>query len=339
MTSWADTRREELKKALLSIRGRKQLKVVQPYFPMEQIIPNVEICYASDTDFRNNQNFTCDLFFSAGNRIDIPKLLYVQSTGRAKILATWFWDNHHQIAESMYMALISDVYFCGHAYRSAYLRNQFSLGGGFVPMLPIAWTSREVEEAAERALLAPRLDGLYGGYNSYPQFSHRDRFIRAVQERLPDHRIFLTPSGTPTKEHPYNSKPTSERIAEWMRHKVALCVSVDEDITMRMFDALLSGAIPLLAKRPADLDLVITREMQEILPIVVVDDWSIDSVAEAYKRCVERFDAGGPEGVHQRHLFVKNNHMPQHRMAQMIQTIRDYAERDDIDALIDQALV
>ena len=329
MSDWLQYRLDDLRKRLNKIRSKDTLTIIQPYFRLDSHIDGAEVLYADDTHLARNADFECDVFFGQGNQIDIGKLLAVKKTGRATLCAAWFWDNHHLYQESMHIAMLTDIFFPGHHYSSHYLKNEVSLDGGFVPMSSIAWTRQEVERAAGEALLAPRSNSLYGGYNSYAQFAHRDRLIEEVVAKVEDSVVFITEHGTPPERHRYNRLSPQERLSEWMRYKVCLCVSVDRDITMRMFDALLTGSIPLLIGRPDDLDQVISRDMQTLLPIIVVDSKDPEEAAAAYRSCVSAFDQGGPDGVLMRHCFARDNHMPKNRLTQMIGQVRMLAENGD----------
>ena len=326
MNDWIGVRRRQLKQSLLALRQKKNWTVVQPYSPFEGSISKAQIIYADETIFKRLPDFECDIFLGQGNAPDRAKLIYVRETGRAKLLASWFWDNHHQCAETSQVASLTDVYFSGHFYKSSYIENYLSINGGFIPMFPVPWTLSEVEETATMALLAPRSDRLYGGYNSYPQFANRDAIIAEVKATIADANIFLTPVGTPLEKHPFNSKTTQQRLLEYMSHKVVFCIPVDQDLTCRMFDALLAGCIPLLVGRPPDLDLVFSRDLQALLPIIVSEDASPSSVRSGYDKCLAQFDLKGVDGVMFRHVYAKDNHMPEHRLKQIIKSIENIVE-------------
>lgn len=312
------------------------MKVTQPFFRIDHPITDLEVFWANERYFSTDQERTADIFFNQGYGPDRDRLSYVRNTGRASVHATWFWDNHHLIADTMHAALLSDVYFCAHNYSSSYIRNKLSLNGGFNALCPIFWQMNEVEEAATRAILAPRADQLYGGYNSYLEFPDRDVLIDRIKSQIPNNNLFLTPHGTPPEAHPFYSMTPVDRMLEWMHYKVSLCLSFGNNTAIRIFDMLLGGGIPLIVGRPADLDLVIPRHEQEMLPIVVVDDSAPDAIADAYAYALKRFDDGGLDGVMTRHAYMKHNHMPHHRLGRMVDIIRKFAEDvDRLDEMLD----
>ncbi len=99
---------------------------------------------------------------------------------------------------------------------------------------------------------------------------------------------------------------------------------------------LLGGGIPLILGRPTDLDAIIPRHLQESLPVVVIEDTSPEAISAAHNCCIARFDAGGHDGVMTRYSYIKDNHMPHHRLSQMVDEIRSFAERvDEIEQILD----
>ena len=336
MENWLDTQRWHLKEGLRVIRGKRKLVVTQPFFRIDTPIDDCEVHWANASHYYHHQQFASDIFFNQGYAPDFGRLRYVRGTGRAAILATWFWDNHHLFADTMHAAMLSDVFFAAHGYRSAYIRNSCSLSGGFIPLCPVFWQVSEVEEAATRALLAPRSDLLYGGYNSYVEFPDRDMLIARIKAHIPDNSLFVTPHGTPVDKHPFYGMTPVDRMIEWMSFKVSLCLSFGGNTAIRIFDMLLGGGIPLIVGRPADLDEIIPRHLQDSLPVIVIDDDEPEAIDAAFRLALARFDQGGVDGVMTRHLFIRDTHMPHHRLGRMIGKIRDLAERaDDIDSLFE----
>ncbi len=336
MASWLTVQREQLRQGLFSIRGKQHLTVTQPFFRVDGDVPNVTTYWADDTYFRRDEAATVDIFFNQGYSPDRDRVAYVRSTSRAALHATWFWDNHHLVADTMHAALLSDVYFCAHGYASSYIRNKLALNGGFTPLCPVFWLVSEAKEAATRGILAPRSEKLYGGYNSYAEFPDRDVLIERIKSRIPNNNIFTTAHGTPPDQHPFYSMTPVDRLLEWMSYKVSLCLSFGSNTAMRIFDMLLGGGIPLIVGRPADLDSIFPHGVQESLPIIVVDDVDPDAIAAGFEHSLKRFDEGGLDGVMTRHAYTLANHMPHHRLGQMIDKIRGFAEQaDDLDHVLD----
>ena len=331
--SWLRYQRRDLVARLRALSKQERLVVAQPFFRIDTEIDGMDVRWTNDTAFRQDPDYRCDIWFNQGYSPDFPRLTYVRSTGRALIHATWLWDNHHLFADSMHASMLSDVTFCAHGYASAYLRNEISLDGGFIALCPVFWEDREVQAASEVALHSPRSDALYGGYNSYPEYPKRDALLADVRRAVPNNRIFTTSHGTPPEEHPFYGMSPHDRMLELMGYKVSLCAAFGQNTAMRIFDTLLAGGIPLLLGRPADLPSIFSEAEMEMLPVVVVDEFEGESLAAAHRHCLERFDAEGADGVARRSEFLRRNHMPSNRLAQMVARIRAFADgADEIEA-------
>ena len=322
-------RLQNLTDQLRSIRNKKHLVVTQPFFDFDEEVGGADILWADENAFKKDAQFVADIFFNHGYSPDRDRLLYVRKEQRSALHATWFWDNHHLFADTVHAALLSDIYFYAHNFRSSYISNSLSVDGGFVPLCPIFWKSADVKAAVSAGLMQRRKNSLYGGYNSYPEFPERDRLLHRIMAHVPEHNLFITPHGTPVEQHRYYGMSPVERLLEWMQFKVSLCVSFGGNTAIRIFDMLLGGGIPLIVGRPDDLDAIVPRKLQEELPIVVIEDSHPEAVLIAHETCVRLFDEMGEAGVVNRHRYVRDNHMPKNRMEQMINVIRELADKVD----------
>jgi hypothetical protein len=329
MSNWLKVQRECLGASLRSIKSKQRLVITQPFFDFDETITDVDVLWADENAFKNDSSFRADIFFNQGYSPDRERLLYVRGEERANLHVTWFWDNHHLFADTVHSAVLSDVYFYAHGYCSSYISNPFSVDGGFVPLCPIFWKSKEVIEAANRSLFNERSDSLYGGYNSYPEFAERDVTLKRIMANIPGHNLFITPHGTPSNQHPYYGMTPVERLLEWMGYKVSLCLSFGGNTAIRIFDMLLAGGIPLIVGKPHDLDSIIPPDLQRQLPVIIIENDSPEAIRTAYEAAVRSFDEMGKEGVAARHNYIVKNHMPKNRLEQMVNYIRELAEKVD----------
>ena len=128
---------------------------------------------ADPGSFVRDPSFTTDIIFSKGYYPDFESLVRLRNTGRAGILACWFWDNHHLFSDCMHAAMLSDVTFYAHYFKHDYFENEFAIDGAFAPLCPIMWPVTDARQAGGLAMVAPRSDALYGGYTSYAEFPER----------------------------------------------------------------------------------------------------------------------------------------------------------------------
>jgi hypothetical protein len=219
--------------------------------------------------------------------------------------------------------MLADVSFCAHSYSTHYVPNELGRYGGFVPLTPIFWSNSLVRSLMLEATGKRRRDELYGGYNSYAAWPERDAFLNACMEAIPNNVIKIWPHGLPSDQHLYYTMPREDKFREWLDYKVTLCVSFGINTTMRMFESLLSGQIPVVVGEIHDLDAIIPLSVQEQLPLIRVKTFDAAAVREAYAVALERFDLEGEEGVQRRSRYILENHMPRNRIIQMVDYIRN----------------
>lgn len=317
---WWEQRAKRFDAARAALRDKPLLTVLQPFGRMDNDIPGLDVQFADHGWFAKNPQRTADIYFNQGYDHNIGPLWDVVRSGRAAVTACWFWDNHHLFAATTRAASLCDISFCSHSYAAQYLPQELSLYGGWIPLAPIFWSDSQVRSMLADAAERPRDGRLYGGYNSYQEFPDRDRFLAAVTARMPDSHIRIYPHGiTP---HPYYALPLKEKLAEWLSFKVSLCVSFGTNTTIRMFEALLTGHIPIVVGRIHDLDALFSAAERAALPIYVVEDYDAEAVAACYAEALARFDAEGPAGIKRRSEHILARHSLRTRIQDMVARIR-----------------
>jgi hypothetical protein len=320
---WWDVRERRLRSAVQKLREKDLLTVIQPFSAMDNDIPGMNVLFAGEGYLLDDEGATVDIYFNQGYHPDIKKIWDVTRTGRAAVTSCWFWDNHHLFVDTMHAAMLADVSFCAHSYSTHYVPNELGRYGGFVPLTPIFWSNSLVRSLMLEATGKRRRDELYGGYNSYAAWPERDAFLNACMEAIPNNVIKIWPHGLPSDQHLYYTMPREDKFREWLDYKVTLCVSFGINTTMRMFESLLSGQIPVVVGEIHDLDAIIPLSVQEQLPLIRVKTFDAAAVREAYAVALERFDLEGEEGVQRRSRYILENHMPRNRIIQMVDYIRN----------------
>lgn len=319
---WWLVRQERFRAGVAALRDKEVITVTQPFAPIDNDIPGVNVLFANQNYFIEDPTRTADIYFSQGYSPDIPPLWDVVRSGRAGVTACWFWDNHHLIASTMRAAMLADISFCAHSFASHYVGNELGRYGGFVPLCSPFWSNSVARKVLDEVAGKPRADALYGGYNSYKEWPERDVFLRQVMEAIPNNVIKMWPHGMPGDQHPYYSLPAEEKLKDWCSHKVALCVSFGVNTTMRIFDALLAGQIPLVVGDVHDLDMIISPADQATLPVMRIRSLDAGAVREHYAKALQLFDSEGEAGIRRRSEFILAHHMPRNRVIQMVEAIR-----------------
>lgn len=250
-------------------------------------------------------------------RADVVILLaHVQEDARAiswlrgampdRPIVAWFWDNHHHLFENHNSAEAVDVIFPGHAIYSQYLRNDQSFFGGHVPLCVTQWARQDAAGWFAECGNVPRSPDLYGGFVEYPFEPARTGFIHKVMGMLPQHALTVLSEANLKS---YFGRSGKDRFAEWCRYQTSLILPLRNDLSQRVFDALLAGLIPLVPEEIKDLDEVVPRELQASLPILRFSMKDPASAVEAQRVAVGRFAEGGAEAARSRHLYALENHM------------------------------
>lgn len=238
---------------------------------------------------------------------------------RDALFAVWLWDNHVSGVGNLQACLAADVVFPSHWYVSNYLLGPAAVVASHLPACCAQWTRGEAESYFARHATASREDKLLFNYVNYgPEYPERFRILNELGEKLqPIERLEMTK----TDRRRYFEMSREERFSEWARFKATVIVPVDRDLSTRVFDALATGLIPIIPESITDLDLVVSRGIQDEIGIVRVPDLEVDAVQPAAVEALRLFDEMGPDGVVARHRFAVEHHMLVNRMTSLLEMI------------------
>ncbi|WP_296819963.1 glycosyltransferase family 2 protein [Brevundimonas sp.] len=246
---------------------------------------------------------------------------YRQRGGRAQIIG-WFWDNHHHLFPNRDVVERLDYWSAGHAFVSNYLANDQALKLEPTPLSVTQWARQEAEIFYREVGDQPRSDVLYGGFVRYAFAEKRNTLIQALMDEGEEGVYFLEEADA----RRYFDRSRRSRFAEWAAHKTSLCLPLDGDLSQRLFDALLTGQVPIAPKDIADLDAVIPPALQKKLPIVRFDKYKPGDVKAAHAKALKLFDEGGAEGAMVRHRIALESHMFSDRIAALLDKVRALAD-------------
>ncbi len=229
-------------------------------------------------------------------------LFKLRQHGLARLYGVWFWDNHHHQGVNLRVATLADVIFVSHWHERQYLNLPTVLGGTHIPAYSNQWSAGAIARHYPAGLPAERQDALFGGFGRYKWATERNSFIEAVSAACPDHHLTLG------KIDAYFGISAAERLRSWVEHKVHLVVPINRDVSTRVFEALMTGQIPLLPDDVPDLDLVIDPQIQAALPILRYKAGDVASAKAGWRQGVALFDGDGAAGVRRRHEFARDRH-------------------------------
>lgn len=253
---------------------------------------------------------------------DVEEIAAFRAVHPSVPVVGWFWDNHHHLFANYDVAEVLDVAIPGHAFAAAYLRNRHSVQLPGVPLCITQWSQREAERFYRRlGNRMPRTDVMYGGFVRYPFAEKRNALI----ERLlaaGEHGVYFLEENHLQR---YFGKEQRERFGEWAQHKTSICLPLRGDLSQRLFDALLTGQVPIVAPDMPDLDRVLPAAVCEELSVVVFEDYTVEAVRDAHRRAVGLFDCGGTEAALARHRFALTHHTFPPRIADILKALKQFA--------------
>ena len=255
---------------------------------------------------------------------EVAQLRAARHHNVADLYVLWSWDNH--LAEDFHrqVAALGDLIIPAHGFNVAYLKGARNDVLPSVSSPSVQWDLPTAESVFDASGYDERSDDLYGAYFTYKEFPERERLLRAcVTARISD-GIFLREANEANRDTFFHSGAAG-RLKEWMAYKTSICLPLRNDLSSRLFEALVAGQIPIAPRRTVDLDQVIPPEVQEWLPIIRFDEYTVANVQAAYREAIRRFDQDGPAGVLRRHRYAVENHMARHRMMEVVQTVIDYS--------------
>lgn len=252
---------------------------------------------------------------------DVAIDAYRARGGKAQIIG-WFWDNHHHMFPNRDVVERLDFWSAGHAFVSAYLSNDRSIQLPSTPLCVSQWSRQEARLFFEETRGLRRKDTLYGGFVRYAFAEKRNALIQDLMATGEEGVYFLEESAQQT----YFERSRRSRFLEWAGHKTSLCLPLDGDLSQRLFDALLTGQVPIAPRDIADLDSVIPPALQKSLPIVRFDKYRPADVARAHEEAIRLYDRDGEEGALRRHQAAVEGHMFSDRVAALLGHVRAFAE-------------
>jgi hypothetical protein len=229
-------------------------------------------------------------------------LFKLRQRGLARLYGVWYWDNHHHHRFNLRVAALADVIFVSHWHERQYLNLPIALAGAHIPAYSNQWSAGAIARYYPAGLPAERRDALFGGFGRYAWAVERNRFIEAVSAVCPGHHLTLG------KIEAYFSVSAAERLRTWVEHKVQLVVPINRDISTRVFEALMTGQIPLLPDDLPDLNCVIDPQIQAELPILRYKVGDVESAKAGWRQGLTLFDRDGAAGMRRRHEFARDRH-------------------------------
>lgn len=227
------------------------------------------------------------------------------------IFVAWDWDNHHWLDLSTFLAAHSDIYAPGH-HENLYLLTRYNWATvGPVYCSTVQWTREFLADSLPMLISAERSSDPLGKHIPYGPFTFRNRVVSTLSQTYPSIGF---------SDRTFHVRTPQERLQEWAAHKAHWIVPVLNDIPIRIFDALITGGIPIVPESMRYLPLVRDIDREHIVfctPHDIMDPQAVVNQANAL------FDTHGRDGLVARHRLALDHHHGDQRMQQIMAFVRE----------------
>ncbi len=208
----------------------------------------------------------------------------------------WDWDNHHWLDLSTFAAAHCDVYAPAH-HENLYLLTRYNwLTAGPVYCSTVQWSRKLLTESLSDMLIAQRSDQPLGMHIPYVQFKFRMQVISTLNQRYP---------GVGFSSPGFHVRTAEDRLKEWYSHQMHWIAPVLNDVPIRIFDALITGGIPIVPSSMQLLQPVSQIPRNHIVFYSPTDIVNPETVVFAAK---EKFELSGSDGIAERHRYALEHH-------------------------------
>lgn len=208
----------------------------------------------------------------------------------------WDWDNHHWLELSTFLAAHVDIYAPAH-HENLYLLSRYNwFIAGPVYCSSVQWSRQFLCENLAGMLTAERSAAPLGMHIPYGQFNFRIRVISTLHQHYPSIGF---------SDRTFHVRTAEDRLKEWCAHKTHWIAPVLNDVPIRIFDALVTGGIPIVPASLAFLPPVSSISRQHIVFYSAAD---IVNPAAVVERANALFDEGGADAMVARHRYALEHH-------------------------------
>jgi len=228
-------------------------------------------------------------------------------------VVAWNFANHMAYLANALLAMAADITFPAHATPVAYL-DRWSPGkvGPVVPLALFQWSRPTLARLYQQCHDTARSEVLSGHFSLYAVAERRNRLIADAIKAWPDADLSLL------RGWQYHDLSARDRFLSWRRCKTSLVLPVCGDLSMRFFDALAAGQVPIVPRDILGFDRVIPPQDQARLPIVRLESYDLDALRTAHAEAIAAFNRGGEAAAESRHQYVLRHHMLAHRIRDIV---------------------
>jgi tetratricopeptide (TPR) repeat protein len=271
----------------------------------------------------------------------------VKQSDYTGLLAAWLWEKYTNYSTNIQIADSVDICFPQHELGSKLLSNA---RGYIAPSLTksiLQWAQTDSRNWFERYGKQLRINGCC----SYLTTQTEKKILSLLEKSdvlcLDESCLNLQLSG-------------EEKFARSVNYKVAICSNINNEIVSELFEALLCGQIPIIIGEIERLDEIIDRQLQNELPIILLNDdnykklsWLSEfqenefqqNLLAVVREAIALFDRQGISGTITRHEFVSNNHFLIYRLNKVTEIFKQLffefiklEQRQQVNRVIDMTI-
>jgi len=228
----------------------------------------------------------------------------------------WLLEHQDHMFESHEIAASVDFVIAAHPSYQRYLRNDQAIQFDAVPAAVFRWSDSAAGEWFQQGVRQTRSADLHG------EFEVRSSVETNIHQFLEELGPLLERNGCQHQfEFPtarYGGFCGRESFERRCRYIATLVLPTRHETPASVFDALLAGQIPLVPTECADLDQVISPELQSTLPVFRFPLSDPSGAVDANRMASDRYAAEGPEGALRRHQYALEHHTCAARIASIL---------------------
>jgi hypothetical protein len=167
---------------------------------------------------------------------NLPRYIAFREANPQALFVVWDWDSQHWLQMSCLLAMQSDFYVSASS-DNAFLLSHFNphiLGPVFAGVHQ--WSRAFLFERFDM-LTAPRADTPFGPHVHYAKYPKRSRAVAALAKHFDSVRF---------ADNQFKARSDEDNLREWAGYKSHWIVPVLGGVPIRVYNALITGGIPLV---------------------------------------------------------------------------------------------
>jgi len=241
---------------------------------------------------------------------NLNKYIQLYLNSESSVFVIWDFDNHHWLALSSVLAATSDLYVPSHSDNLDPLSKFNNIMAGPIGAGTIQWTREFLENNIDIIKNNLRSNEPLGTHIEYPQFINRQKTLQILHQNLKNVKLV---------DGSYHDRDINDRFNEWCSHKAHWIVPVQNDTPIRIFDALITGGIPIIPR-----SLKYHKYVVDLWDHVLFYDYEdIYNPLPITEKANNLFDERGIQGMLDRHSKVLYNYHVDNRVESILKAVYD----------------